>query len=673
MEKISVGRGMLTDGAVWLGDEGGMARLRVPVTGGGLDVTWLKERDERYLVFSLEAEAEHSVPVNLLVYSSREESGEPVFGIRFGVLPQILTGICMDLTWLDAHALFPETCPGQLKIVCQGRRVDREEISRIVLAALPMDEETELKLSELTLTNTRPGDFPLPDVKLVDELGQNKRKEWGSKLHSIGEMKEMLERQAGEADMGYPYEDWTEYGGWRKKKLAEGTGFFTRCKENGRWWLVDPLGYAFFSVGPDCVVARSDCRVDGVEKWMDWLPDREDPVYGRMYELHEKWPPVGEARRKCTLFSFEQANLYRAFGAGWYEEWKRMLPGQLRKYGMNTLGNWSDERLLGTTGMPYVTSLPRFPGTEQNIFRDFPDVFSEEYRLDAEECAKAMQAKSRDPWMVGYFLRNEPAWAFVDNLVIADEVLYNPARTVCKERLVESLKAEYQTIEALNGAWNSSFEEFEDLYESQAHVSQWSERAGRDMHAFSRKMMEEYVGIPSKACRKADPNHMNLGMRWAWVSDPDVVTGWENFDVFSINCYAYDPTAAIQNIVDLGVDLPVLIGEFHFGALDAGPSSTGLKGVASQYDRGLAYKYYCQRAAAHPYGVGCHYFQCYDQFVLGRFDGENYNIGLFDICSQPYPEMMEAVKSCGADLYEVAAGEKMPAEEKAERTAMIAF
>ena len=51
----------------------------------------------------------------------------------------------------------------------------------------------------------------------------------------------------------------------------------------------------------------------------------------------------------------------------------------------------------------------------------------------------------------------------------------------------------------------------------------------------------------------------------------------------------------------------------------------------------------------------------------------SYNIGLFDICSQPYPEMMEAVKACGADLYEVAAGEKMPAEEKAERTAMIAF
>ena len=74
--------------------------------------------------FSLEAEAEHSVPVNLLVYSSREESGEPVFGIRFGVLPQILTGIQKGSDMAGCACAFSgETCPGQLKIVCQGRRV----------------------------------------------------------------------------------------------------------------------------------------------------------------------------------------------------------------------------------------------------------------------------------------------------------------------------------------------------------------------------------------------------------------------------------------------------------------------------------------------------------------------------------------------------------------------
>ncbi|MDF2871873.1 MAG: hypothetical protein K0R05_3448 [Anaerocolumna sp.] len=166
---------------------------------------------------------------------------------------------------------------------------------------------------------------------------------------------------------------------------------------------------------------------------------------------------------------------------------------------------------------------------------------------------------------------------------------------------------------------------------------------------------------------------MILGMRWAWVSDPDLVTGWENFDVFSINCYAVDPTANIQNIVDLGVDLPVMTGEFHFGALDAGPTSTGLEGVVSQKDRGAAYRYYCERVAAHPYGVGCHYFQCYDQFVLGRFDGENYNIGLFDICSQPYTEIMESVRECSRSIYLVKDGLKTPTEEKAVSIPMIAF
>lgn len=193
------------------------------------------------------------------------------------------------------------------------------------------------------------------------------------------------------------------------------------------------------------------------------------------------------------------------------------------------------------------------------------------------------------------------------------------------------------------------------------------------MRSFSKEMLGRYVEIPSRACRQADPNHMILGMRWAWISVPDLVTGWENFDVFSINCYAVDPTDAIQNIVNLGVDLPVMIGEFHFGALDAGPSATGLEGVPSQHDRGTAYRFYCEKAVAHKNGVGCHYFQCYDQFCLGRFDGENYNIGLFDICSQPYPDMMEQVKLCSSEMYLVADGKKEAVKEHAPSIPMIAY
>lgn len=140
--------------------------------------------------------------------------------------------------------------------------------------------------------------------------------------------------------------------------------------------------------------------------------------------------------------------------------------------------------------------------------------------------------------------------------------------------------------------------------------------------------------------------------------------GWPQGDVRRRTCTLFSFEQA---------NLYRAFGEFHFGALDAGPTSTGLEGVAGQRDRGIAYRRYVEYVASHPHGVGCHYFQCYDQFVLGRFDGENYNIGLFDICSQPYPEMMQAVRACSAGIYEVAAGGKEPTQERARETAMIAF
>jgi len=440
---------------------------------------------------------------------------------------------------------------------------------------------------------------------------------------------------------------------------------------------VDPLGNAFFSMGPDCVGARADCRVDGLEKLLDWLPAEDDPAYGGMFAggraAAREFPEIG---RRVRLFSFEQANLYRAFGEGWYGQWARLMARQLKRHGLNTLGNWSDERVFALAKMPYVTSLPEFPSTRANIFRDFPDVFSPEYERNAAECAKALAARKDDPYMIGYFLRNEPAWAFVDGLVIADEALYNPEQTASRAALIEFLKGKYGgSAEKLNAAWGGTLKigDFDDLKKPIRGASKLSAAANEDMRAFSREMLRRYVTIPAAACRAVDPNHMILGMRWAWISDPDLVTGWECFDVFSINRYAVDPTPALENVRALGVDLPVMIGEFHSGALDGGLSATGLEGVRTQEDRGIAYRYYCERVAAHPNGVGCHYFQCYDQFELGRFDGENYNIGLFDICSQPYEGMLAEALACANNVYRVAAGEAAPTDEKPRSIPMVAY
>lgn len=677
MRKLEIAPKLLTEGAQLLRQEGpaqGEGKrylLRAAKEGAGICTPWLMDGKERYFTLMLKAQETHSVALNLLLYG-KESGDQPVMTVRFGILPQVETMVYFDMEWLDGHVLFPESIPGELKIVCHGSRISRNEITRAELKTLPAFHDLSIWMSELAMCDELSEEFRLPEGKLVDALGQNKTKEWPGKTRNLDDLKEILQEQMKtEPKDGYPFGDWSSYGGWKEKKLGEGTGFFTKYKENGRWWLADPDGYAFFSAGPDCVGLSAGARVDGVEKWLDWLPDQEDPAYAAMFAPPRK--REGERRRNPVMFSFLQANLYRALGEDWYEKWKGMIVGQLKQYGMNTLGNWSDERLFGVTDIPYVTSLSDFPDTEKKIFRDFPDVLSPEYAQNAEKCAQALEKRREDPWMIGYFLRNEPSWAFVDNLVLADEVLRNPEKTVCRQELISFLKERYGSIEKLNEEWGTGLDGFECFDEPQEKVSAWSQAACLDMKEFSRRLLRAYVEIPSRACRRVDPNHMILGMRWAWISDPDLVSGWENFDVFSINCYAQDPTSNIENIVKLGVDLPVMIGEFHFGALDAGPSATGLEGVRTQKDRGIAYRYYCERVAAHPNGVGCHYFQCYDQFVLGRFDGENYNIGLFDVCSRPYPEMMEQVRACGQGLYPVAAGEREPAEEKAQEIPMIAY
>ncbi|MCR4903107.1 MAG: beta-galactosidase [Butyrivibrio sp.] len=619
--------------------------------------------DKRYMILKLRADCDHSVALHYRFYE--KNCTEPSFFIRFGILPRVTTTVLIDRNWVNANDLYPGSLPGELKVVCHGHRVCWEDIVRAELSVLDSFEKTDISVVEAFFTDNYPSETEIEDIKLVDEFGQNKYKEWPEKVHSIDELKLSL----SDHKSGFTGElQVSQYGGFLNIKLAEGTGFFAKYKMNNRWYLADPDGYAFFSMGPDCVNMASDCRVDGIEKWLDYLPDRNDPIYAPMYRQTSHGRPG-------TLFSYLQLNYYRVWGDNYIQNWEKDITGRLKALGMNTLANWSDRDLIFKQMMPYVYMLPKFPETKINIFRDFPDVFSKEYEISAGECAKNLISHKNDPYMIGYFLRNEPSWAFVDNLIIADEVLRNPELTASKEKLLLYLAEKYHNnILELNSAWNCDFKSFDDLKMSQIEkASDLSKDAQKDLKEFSLIMVKAYVEIPCKYCREADPNHMILGMRWAWISDPDLVAGWENFDVFSINCYAIDPTDAINHVAELGVDLPVMIGEFHFGALDAGPTATGLEGVKTQKDRGKAYSYYLERVASNPYGVGAHYFQCYDQFVLGRFDGENYNIGLFDVCGSPYADFAFHIKKTAARIPELLTGKIPPTDDIPETIPMIAY
>ena len=80
---------------------------------------------------------------------------------------------------------------------------------------------------------------------------------------------------------------------------------------------------------------------------------------------------------------------------------------------------------------------------------------------------------------------------------------------------------------------------------------------------------------------------------------------------------------------------------------------TGLGPCKDQNERAQAYENYVKSALGNPWIIGAHWFQYGDQAVTGRFDGENYQIGLVDVCDRPYEETIDAVRRVGYNMYQI--------------------
>jgi hypothetical protein len=174
-------------------------------------------------------------------------------------------------------------------------------------------------------------------------------------------------------------------------------------------------------------------------------------------------------------------------------------------------------------------------------------------------------------------------------------------------------------------------------------------KAGPDLTAFYRLAAETYFRGVKNAIKSVAPNQLYLGCRFAWVNQAAATAAARYCDVVSYNLYQRS-VAGFQ--FNGGADVPLIIGEFHFGALDRGMFHTGLVPVESQAARAEAYRNYVLGALKHPQFVGCHWFQYQDEPTTGRvYDEENYQIGFVDIADTPYSETIEASRNVGGQLY----------------------
>ena len=619
-----------------------------------------------YLVLEILDHASWSGTINLEFYKDQEhfqseqvvlQGGEisgttedtPWLSCLFGVLPELPTQVVFPLSYLDAQQIFLPRSPRQLKGTISGNRLDPADISRVVLRFGPDQEgyyDTPFELASIRILSEPPTPYPALQSPIIDSLGQAIGREYPGKVHSVEELIRQNDQLLAQKHT-FPQE-WGRYGGWRLKKF-QATGFFRTQHDGKRWWLVDPEGYAFLSTGVDCLRSTSAGPVTGIEDLFEWLPAEDDSIYADAFGIH---------RRGMKQMDFYVANLIRAYGPEWHDRWTEVTADLMRKFRVNTVANWSDLDFAHASQIPYVLNLNDFPSTEVSLYRDFPDVFSDEYQQAAVRFAAQLEPFRDDPYLVGYFLRNEPQWAFgYHNL--AYEMFATDQPSATKERFLSWLQERYPTLQAFCEAWQLSLNDYQELLAMTFHEYP-SDRARQDFHDFSLLMVSRYVDVPCDEVQRVDPHHLNLGMRYAWLSSDLLYKAGERFDVFSINGYGLNPPPTEEIARRSGK--PVMIGEFHHGAVDRALPATGIVGVMSQQERAEAYRNYIEQGFARPELVGMHYFQWVDQPYYGRFDGENYNIGIVSQCNVPYPELTEAMTLTNERIYQVATGSVAPFE-----------
>ena len=502
--------------------------------------------------------------------------------------------------------------------------------------------------------NTHSTGSPQSFFPLVDTFGQYLHRDWPGKTHSLAElMRRSAEEKRDLAARPAP-DSWDKYGGFKDGPALPATGFFRVQKHAGAWWLVDPDGRLFWSHGIDCVAPWSGTPTDDRAAWFQDFPG-DKPEFKEFLKSGQQVLLGDYQGRSVTAFDFYAANLKRKFGGDWRRSFAELAHRRLRSWGQNTLGNWSDRDVCKLRKTPYVATVGSggalLEGSE-GYWGKFHDVFDPSFKDSVNQhMAWQQDSAAGDPWCLGFFVDNEIAWG--DELSLAEATLRSPATQAAKKVFVDDLKAKYGTIEKLNVTWGAQHSSWQALLESRTPPDAKRTAAREDLGAFYSKFAERYFQICRDAVKAVAPEQLYLGCRFASVNDRAVLAAAKYCDVISYNFYH----RSVADFKSPAPDMPLIIGEWHLGALDRGLFHPGLVPVKDQAQRGKFYREYVTGAVKHPQIVGCHWFEYSDEPTTGRtYDGENYQIGFVDIADTPYPETIAASREVGYRLYTLRLG-----------------
>ena len=562
--------------------------VRMDFAGGECDLS----RFARIAV-AVSNTTDKSVVVNLSVKGVTVQGQTP--GGMVALQPRAAGEICVDvrnMPWaldeplaLDGMRGFP-TAPGE------GSTFDLRRVRSFHIFVNQRGAREGFSVQRVAATHSCVKQKTLPAVgflPFVDRYGQFMHDDWPGKIHDDAELG--ASRKAEDAWLNghtCPIPDADRFGGWAGGPRLKATGFFRTEKMDGKWWLVDPDGHLFFSHGVNCVGFGGSTGVGLRERYFSWLPEKDDPDFGKFWGRATTPAAHGFYKEKSRLpydtFDFNLANARRKYGVDWARIGADRTHARMRAWGLNTIANWSNPEIYGMRRTPYTVQLgtsgtPRLEGST-GWWGALPDPFSPEFEVTLRRRAKAAAKTMRDdPWCIGVFVDNELSWNDEPRMKDVAERYFSTVRRVLREEL---------------------------------------------------------------------PNHLYLGCRIAWGREAIYEACARHCDVVSVNIYSREPS---RDLPPAAEDKPMIVGEFHFGALDRGLFHTGLVATRDQAERAACYRAFVNDCLDHPRFVGAHWFQWRDQPLTGRADGENYQIGFLTVTDTPYPELVDAAREVAGTMY----------------------
>lgn len=454
-----------------------------------------------------------------------------------------------------------------------------------------------------------------------------------------------------------------EYGGILDLPVANPDGFFRVTLSDGRWWFVTPAGHGFLSLGVNHITFEGD--------------KSKEQGYSSFQMVNQAW--YGKDAEAKDRFYQSALDL-------------------LSELGFNTVGAWSGgliDRIAGgfVGPVPYTMTLD-FAWAVTSQFDEenvpsvngdgFPDVFHPGFAANCMAFAATMitQQFRDDPFLIGYFTDNELKWWGegklwpIEGVSLADGFIGLPPDAPGKKAFKDFLFQDLgYTLETLNAAWGTA-------YDAEEQVLALDEVADDDAHPaiaedkakFIGRVAETYFDAVDAALESADPNHLNLCVRFAVAAPEEVVSAARRCDVLTVNDYYTDgeELAGMFNgdaverwkrhavlAGEGGQPKPMLMTEFGTRAVDSGlPNGLGAGWVVdTQAQRGAYYRRVVEKLLGLEeqgtgFVLGFHWFQFSDEPKLGRFDGENGNYGWLSVEGSPYLTFQEGLSAANQWMWD---------------------